>query len=643
MERNLSDHTSAHARIQQLERERDDLHKDIEQLCMQQGGPGYLGVATRMHLHRTAALEQEIESLKKKLAECSRENQNLQEELSQAYRIKSQLADLHNAEVSKNIEAEKQLKFFQGCVASAFAERDTAVLEAEKAKEKEEFNSREFYKLQESFGKLSSELLEEKKLTASIQSDLSKRSRQLEIFREIVNKFYGIRQHALEDNEDACWEDKCECLLHDSSEMWSFKPDEETSISYTSSLEQEVETLRSSLSNLQNKLKVGLEIENHLKSKVRDLEKQKVHVENKIMAGISMLRDFHSQYRISITSMLDEGFLQIRSELHAVEEKFRQLDLNGGSNITSPQVDDLNESECRDVHINTESNAESNTKRDYPNPSRSAAIETSETSDALALALQEKVATLLLLSQEEERHLLERNMNAALQKKIVELQRNLLQVTTEKVKALMELAQLKQEHQLLLQKDDPDIIQGKHHSEIEGKKAVQDGEGRLKNMLKRTYLRRWGGTLHSDNKDAESHGLDFARMKIENATLRESLESVEHLTSSIRRLRYSLLKVYEWSRAKTNNKSPESLENIIYEAQLLKIALGGSLPVSWPAASGATRDSSSGTTSEFLNDDFALPGSKGNADFVSAAGSEMVELLVFVAHLLKEKCFAKAE
>jgi len=37
---------------------------------------------------RTAGLEQEIESLKKKLAACSRENLNLQEELSEAYRIK---------------------------------------------------------------------------------------------------------------------------------------------------------------------------------------------------------------------------------------------------------------------------------------------------------------------------------------------------------------------------------------------------------------------------------------------------------------------------------------------------------------------------------------------------------------------------
>lgn len=39
-----------------------------------------------------------------------------------------------------------------------------------------------------------------------------------------------------------------------------------------------------------------------------------------------------------------------------------------------------------------------------------------------------QVAALLLLSQQEERHLLEKNVNVALQKKIEELQRNLLQV-----------------------------------------------------------------------------------------------------------------------------------------------------------------------------------------------------------------------
>ncbi|KAL1176390.1 hypothetical protein V6Z11_A04G155600 [Gossypium hirsutum] len=97
----LNDNESLLARIKQLEHERDELRKDIEQLCMQQAGPSYLGVATRMHFQRTAGLEQEIENLRKELAACVRNNQNLQEELCEAYRIKTQLADLHREEAAK--------------------------------------------------------------------------------------------------------------------------------------------------------------------------------------------------------------------------------------------------------------------------------------------------------------------------------------------------------------------------------------------------------------------------------------------------------------------------------------------------------------------------------------------------------------
>ncbi|KAI9124839.1 hypothetical protein K1719_004166 [Acacia pycnantha] len=51
-----------------------------------------------------------------------------------------------------------------------------------------------------------------------------------------------------------------------------------------------------------------------------------------------------------------------------------------------------------------------------------------DASEMLAQALQEKVGALLLLSQQEERHLLERNVHSTLQKKVEELQMNLLQV-----------------------------------------------------------------------------------------------------------------------------------------------------------------------------------------------------------------------
>ncbi|GJN12698.1 hypothetical protein PR202_ga31003 [Eleusine coracana subsp. coracana] len=136
---------------EELQRERDELKKDIEQLCMQQAGAVYISVATRMLTQRTAALEQDIENLQKKLSGCLRENQNLQEELAEAYRVKSQLAELHGAELSKNKDLEKQVRFFQSSVAQAFAERDNSLMEREKAKEREEAVLRKFADFEERY------------------------------------------------------------------------------------------------------------------------------------------------------------------------------------------------------------------------------------------------------------------------------------------------------------------------------------------------------------------------------------------------------------------------------------------------------------------------------------------------------------
>ncbi|XP_015073881.1 myosin-13 isoform X2 [Solanum pennellii] len=590
-----------------------------------------------------AGLEQETENLKKKLAACTRENQNLQEELSEAYHIKGQLASLHSAEVSKNIEAEKQLKFFQGCVAAAFSERDHAVMEAEKAKEKEELISRGFQELQQRIEELHCELLEEKILTATLQSEMDGEERLDLAFKEVVHKFYEIRQQSLEDiEEDVSWEDKCGCLLHDLSEMWTFSNPEETStLKYISALEEQVETLRKSLDNLQNKLQVGLEIENHLKKKVRILEKQKILSEEKLRAQISAFRLYHSQHKIDITSLLDEGFSHIKSAVNMVDEKLKDCSMSE-RDINSSQVDNLkNELEHQDVRVNNDDGSELIFKRNQPSLTTTIAVGNSDASKALAVALNEKVETLLLLSQQEERHLLERNVNAALQKKIEDLQRNLLQVTNEKVKALMELAELKRDHQLLQEKVNQASRQGKSLGEIAVKKTLQEKDGRLKNLLKTSYLRRWTGLQDSDGNDADIHrdseanNMDFARMKIENATLKESLESMEHLIRAVRRLRLSLLKFKEPAASKgMENCSSESLDNIINEASQLKTALGISLPLSWSVE--ADSGSSSRRVEEEMDNGHST---RENMDFVSAAGFEMVELLVFVAQLLKEyKC-----
>lgn len=86
---------------------------------------------------------------------------------------------------------------------------------------------------------------------------------------------------------------------------------------------------------------------------------------------------------------------------------------------------------------------------------------------------------------------------------------------------------------------------------------------------------------------------------------------MEHLLSSVRRLRISLMKVKE---------SKENLGQIIAEANLVKTALSSSLPVSWSAETEGEGEMG-----------------EEKVDFVSAAGYEMVELLIFAAQNLKDK------
>ncbi|GAV74946.1 hypothetical protein CFOL_v3_18426 [Cephalotus follicularis] len=644
MEINPNDNESLTARIQQLEHERDELRKDIEQLCMQQAGPSYLVIATRMHFQRTASLEQEIELLKKKLAACARDNLNLQEELSETYRVKSQLADLHGAEVTKNTEAEKQVKFFQGCVASAFAERDHSIMEAEKAKEKEELMSQKFNEFKERLEGLTLDNLQQKKLNDKLQIDLANQEELNETFKRVIDKFYGIRHNFLEGYESMSWDNKCASLLHDPADSWSFY--ETPTSKYIIALKEELETLKISVDSLQNKLRVGLEIENHLKKKVRELEKKKILSDKLILSRIAELRHYHSQHRVDILNLLNEGKFHIKSIVDAVEEKNSHIDVSSGQTLGPLQRDvKSDEFECRDVHISIGVDPNSRLKRKDPSFSDILDDRKGDDSEALSQALQEKVAALLLLSQQEERHLLERNVNAVLQQKIEELQRNLLQVTNEKVKALMEFAQLKQEYQLLLESNNSS--KNLTYDRGEKRHLPNERDGRLKHLLKKTYLKRWIGAQDLSGNEAEAHlnnevnfpsrrssSMNFARMKIENAALKEGMESMEHLTSSVHRLHLSLLKVKESRTCDCSYSSMlEALDDIISEAKLVKTALGSSLPISWSA------EADSETIAESMRNesrDYYRDWSTEKIDSVSAAGFEMVDLLILAAQILKE-------
>ncbi|KAD4179241.1 hypothetical protein E3N88_27832 [Mikania micrantha] len=626
MDEKFDDRASLLSRIEVLEHERDELRNDIEQMCMQHAEPNHGAVSNRMHLQRTAGLEQEIDDLKKKLTACLRENANLQEELSESYRIKNQLADLHAAELSKSLEAEKQIKFFQSSVAAAFSERDNAIMEAEQAKEKEEHALQNFGILQQRIEELNLVVLEEKKLSATLQTDLEKQQKENEIFNQVITKFYDIRQHSLNKNDDVTLEDKCTFLLNDSEDMWTFTGYGETSTTkYITALEEEVEALRKSVTNFKSKLQMGLEIEKHLKRMVHDLKNKNISLEEKIKRDIYALRNFHSQHRVEIVYLLEEESSYFKSVVGEIKENMRQICINE-LNCLSPQQDIiLRENDCRDVHISPDEVSDAPAKENMSVLQKTGSSGIGDVSEVLAQALQEKVAALLLLSQQEERYLLENNVNSALQNKLEELQRNLIQVTNEKVVALMELAQLKQENRLLQEKLDDDVKQGKLTTGSEEKSISQDKDGRLKGLLKRTYFSQWVSPLGSHGSGVGSHheyaqyitkkssssNVDFARMKIEYTALKESLESMDHLISSIHRLRLSLVKVKE---SVPDEDTPtvaarklEIINNVVTEAQLLKTALGSSLPVSWSAEA---------------NDGVS---SAEKVDSVSAAGFEMAE------------------
>ncbi|KAK9107870.1 hypothetical protein Syun_023881 [Stephania yunnanensis] len=89
--------------------------------------------------------------------------------------------------------------------------------------------------------------------------------------------FYAIRKSPHEVIDDDL-DSQCECLLQDDPELWSFDNHADLSTAdYIFALEQELQTLRSHVDNLQSKFRDGgLEIELHLKKNVRKLEKREV-------------------------------------------------------------------------------------------------------------------------------------------------------------------------------------------------------------------------------------------------------------------------------------------------------------------------------------------------------------------------------
>lgn len=82
-----------------------------------------------------------------------------------------------------------------------------------------------------------------------------------------------------------------------------------------------------------------------------------------IKSGIAGLHQYHSQHRVHVMNLLDEGKSHMNSIVDAIDEKIRQFEVSRVQSLRPPQGDDkLEENECRDVHMATDAGSNSLSK-----------------------------------------------------------------------------------------------------------------------------------------------------------------------------------------------------------------------------------------------------------------------------------------
>ncbi|KAH9606220.1 hypothetical protein KSS87_010267 [Heliosperma pusillum] len=270
----------------------------------------------------------------------------------------------------------------------------------------------------------------------------------------------------------------------------------------------------------------------------------------------------------------------------------------------------------------------------------------SEFSESLALALEEKVSALILLSQQEERHNWEKNVHAAVLETVDELQRSLKLVSAQKVKALMELAELKQQYRQLLEK----TAQEKGNILADSAERRVDSlgrDGKLTNLFRKSSFGsfgRWRSTEETpavvqNNLERErllsdqilKLNVENARLRTEYSTVKDSIDSLERVTTDISKLRLSLIQVGKTRSSKGAYMNPSrQVDETIRKAKTLKISLTKTLGLSW-------KDEGDASSSSYVMVDENPKLEDEKVDTVSTVGLEMVELLIMAAHNMKDK------
>ncbi|XP_024530782.1 protein Daple-like [Selaginella moellendorffii] len=419
-------------RIVQLESERDELRRDVEALCMQQSGERSGGdFMSRLQARRLAGLEQELEAYKNKVSAYKRENENLQEELSELYKIKSQVSELYKNESEKHKKLEQEIKFFQNNMASSISERDKLLLEIERIQNHGQSLEEDL----KAFRRRQKEMLQENELKSArleeMEENMEKLNAQLHVYHQVVHKFWRLRSSS-EMAEDTDALEQAKSLVSDVDGSWSFGEVAELE----KQLRHKVESLETTNVSLEKDLASVKAEADHLRDAKAKAESSVVDLEMRLLkfgvylgSAMQELYMCHRRLKNDVSTMFkaEKTFLEATlTSFQEIADKIKTAETScstTGSRITSDTSDTGTSSEVQE--------------------NKSAQPVVSQ--DAFLQALQDKVSALMLLSQEEERRHLECKTTGALEYQIEQLNETLSQVTLEKVDALMQVARLKYE------------------------------------------------------------------------------------------------------------------------------------------------------------------------------------------------------
>ncbi|KAH7284840.1 hypothetical protein KP509_34G073000 [Ceratopteris richardii] len=503
-----------------------------------------LDFVSRLNVKRPNGLEQESDSYEKRFIACQKENAKLQEELSEAYLIKSKFAEQLKIEVEKNTGLEREVRHFQNQVAAVLSERDRILLKVEHLQRKRDGLIEKVTDLEDRLEHVTSEYAEEKGLCEILYCKLEKLKEENEVFEKIIEKFWKMRNRSMNGTTDTKnIEDIALVLLQETEDLWHYGEAKYKCDPQAGENSDELVCLRARLGKLQ------LEYEKELANR-REMESSLSHYRNNMSCltelmckEIYHLRLLKGSIRNEVLSFFSEerewimslqGFLHLatnvehrpmkehagfNSILHADSNMMEldQCDINAADKGSSQRGRTTNENKGRIVcqillqglqiiikcsyktsvdsaeivasmadndsvplliqekdSVNdvlevehqlfrfTELNqdksgqnsvSQDDTKKPLQTTFLVSKLERKESfkeesssscstdyGEALAQALQEKVAALLLLSQQEERHILESNTTSAMESQIFSLKQQLIQVTNEKLDALVKLA-----------------------------------------------------------------------------------------------------------------------------------------------------------------------------------------------------------